>query len=59
MILLSIIIPVYKVEKYIEKCLSSIFSNNIDLSLYEVILVNDGTPDKSMSIVEEIGRAHV
>lgn len=52
MILLSIIIPVYKVEKYIEKCLSSIFSNNIDLSLYEVILVNDGTPDKSMSIVE-------
>lgn len=55
MILLSIIIPVYKVEKYIEKCLNSIFSNNINLSLCEVIVVNDGTPDNSMSIVDAYG----
>lgn len=49
---ISIIIPVYKVEKYIDKCLSSIFSQNIDSSLFEVIIVNDGTPDSSMSIVQ-------
>lgn len=50
---LSIIIPVYKVEKYIRKCLDSIFSQNVPLSDYEVIIVNDGTPDKSMAIVNE------
>lgn len=46
---LSIIIPVYNVEKYIEKCLISIWkqlSNDL-----EVIIVNDGTPDNSMNIV--------
>lgn len=48
---LSIIIPVYKVEKFIEKCLKSIFEQDIDLDNYEVIVVNDGTPDKSMDIV--------
>ena len=48
---LSIIIPVYKVEQYIGMCLDSIFSQNVDLSLFEVIIVNDGTPDKSMDIV--------
>lgn len=51
MIYLSIIIPVYKVEEYIEKCLSSIFATNISLDLFEVIIVNDGTPDGSMNIV--------
>ena len=49
---LSIIIPVYNVEKYIGKCLSSIYMQNIDSSLFEVVVVNDGTPDDSMSIVQ-------
>jgi len=47
--LLSIIIPVYKVEKYIEACLQSILNqipNNV-----EIIIVNDGTPDNSISII--------
>lgn len=48
-ILLSIVIPIYKVEQYIEKCLGSIY-NQIDDFPIEVILVNDGTPDKSMEI---------
>ena len=51
--LLSIIVPIYKVEKYLRKCLNSIFSQDVDISLYEVILVNDGTPDNSMNIVSE------
>lgn len=50
---LSIIIPVYNVEKYIRKCLDSIFSQDVDNSLYEVIVVNDGTPDNSVSIIHE------
>lgn len=53
MIPLSIIIPIYNVEEYIKKCLDSIFLNNIDLGLFEVIIVNDGTPDRSMEVVSE------
>lgn len=48
---ISIIIPVYNVEKYIEKCLDSIFSQELKDDV-EVIVVNDGTPDGSMDIVK-------
>lgn len=50
---ISIIIPVYNVEEYIDKCLRSIFNQNLGKELFEVIVVNDGTPDKSMDIVKE------
>jgi glycosyltransferase involved in cell wall biosynthesis len=56
--LLSLIIPVYNTEKYIRKCLDSIFNQEIDESLLEVIVVNDGTPDGSMAIVGEFLAAH-
>ena len=46
----SIIIPVYNVEKYIKKCLDSVF--NQSYKDYEVIVVNDGTKDNSMQIVK-------
>ena len=46
----SIIIPVYDVEKYIKKCLDSVF--NQTYNNYEVIVVNDGTKDNSMEIVK-------
>ena len=58
MILFSIIIPVYKVEDCIRKSLESIFSQDIDESIYEVVIVNDGTPDNSMQIVEEFHQKH-
>lgn len=50
---LSIIIPVYKVEKYIWGTLQSIYCQQYDENLFEVIVVNDGTPDNSMPIVAE------
>ena len=53
MIVLSIIIPVYCVEKYIGGCLESIFSQYSYLEKLEVVIVDDGTPDKSMIIVDE------
>jgi len=49
--LLSIIIPVYKVEKYISRCLDSIL--NQTFQDFEVILVNDSSPDDSIRIAEE------
>ena len=51
--LISLIIPVYNVEFFLEKCLNSIFSQEIDELLYEVIIVNDGSTDKSLSICEK------
>lgn len=50
---LSIIIPVYNVEKYIKRCLDSVFDQKVSKSEYEVIVVNDGTQDGSMSIVKQ------
>ncbi len=52
---LSIIIPVYNVEKYLEKCLNSICELNIS---NEIIIVNDGSTDKSLKIAEEFKRNH-
>ena len=46
----SIIVPVYNVEKYIEKCLSSLIGQ-IKFDEYEVIVVNDGSKDGSEEIV--------
>lgn len=51
---LSIIIPVYNVEKYIEKCLFSCLNQDIPFDDYEIIVVNDGSPDNSLSIVERV-----
>lgn len=51
MLRLSIIIPFYNVEKYIAECLDSVFDQDIPLEEYEVICVNDGSPDHSREIV--------
>lgn len=52
MIKLSIIIPVYNVEKYVAQCLDScINQTGVSHNNYEIIVVNDGTPDNSMEIV--------
>lgn len=50
---LSIIIPVYKTEQYLHRCLSSILDQDVDKSLYEVLVVNDGSPDNSQAIIDE------
>lgn len=52
--LLSVVVPVYKVEKYINKCLDSLILDNPQLmSLLEVVVVNDGTPDNSAEMSRE------
>lgn len=48
---ISIIIPVYGVEQYIRQCLESVI--NQTYKKLEIIVVNDGTKDNSMKIVEE------
>lgn len=51
MIRLSIIIPFYNVEEYIAQCLDSVVNQDIPLSDYEIICVNDASPDHSRDIV--------
>ena len=49
--LISVIIPIYKVEKYLKKCIDSVI--NQTYKNLEIILVNDGSPDKCKEICEE------
>lgn len=54
---LSIIIPVYNVEPYIARCLQSCLHQQfVTAGEYELVIVNDGTQDNSMAIVEEMTR---
>jgi len=56
--LISLVIPFYNVEKYIAQCLESIYNQDIDEHLYEVILVNDASPDNSKEIVLDFQKKH-
>lgn len=51
MVKFSIIVPVYNVEKYIGDCLDSILNQTYDN--FEVIVVNDGSPDNSQDIIDK------
>ena len=55
---LSIIVPVYNVEKYIRPCIESIFRQDLDENIFEVIIVNDGTKDRSMEMISDIINKH-
>ena len=48
----SVIIPVYNVEQYIERCARSLFEQTLDD--IEYIFVNDCTPDKSMEVLARV-----
>lgn len=52
--ILSIIVPVYNVEDYLEKCLDSLFRQDIDTAQYEVVAVNDGSTDNSLQELERL-----
>jgi glycosyltransferase involved in cell wall biosynthesis len=55
---LSIIVPVYNVENYIRDCLNSIFRQNLKDDDFEVIIINDGTEDNSMTVISDIISPH-
>lgn len=54
--LISVIVPVYKVEKYLARCIDSIVKQSF--KDFELILVDDGSPDKCPSICDEYAKKH-
>jgi len=58
MIRLSFIVPFYGVEKYIEECIRSLYNQDIPMEEYEVICVDDCSPDGSRAIVERLQKEY-
>lgn len=55
---LSIIVPIYKVEEYLSKCVDSLLNQDLSSEEYEIILIDDGSPDHCGQICEEYAVAH-
>ena len=53
---ISVVVPVYKVEDYLLRCLDSIFAQSY--TDFELILVDDGSPDKCPAMCDEIAAKH-
>ena len=49
---ISFIVPVYNVERYVERCIRSIMAQNYDN--IEIIIIDDGSPDNSPAIVDRL-----
>lgn len=50
---ISIIVPAYNAEKYLERCLDSLVNQDLPTGEYEVIVINDGSTDRTEAILHE------
>ncbi len=55
---ISIIVPVYNVEKYLTQCLDSLLDQGLSAEEYEIICINDGSKDCSLKILQEYESKH-
>lgn len=55
---LSFIIPVYNAEEYIVSCIASIYDQNIPLSEFEIVAVDDGSQDSSLEAMHKIVQSY-
>ena len=53
---ISLILPVYNVEQYVERCLLSCINQDVSSNDYEIIVINDGTKDNSLEIIQRIAK---
>ena len=56
---ISVIIPVYNVEKYLEETIESVVNQTIGFDNIQMILVNDGSPDNSEEICLKYKENHI
>lgn len=55
--MITFIVPVYNVEQYLVKCVQSLISQSCDD--FEILLINDGSTDRSIEVCEELASQHV
>lgn len=55
---LSFIVPIYGVEQYLQKCVDSLLAQDLASSEYEIILVDDGSPDTCPQICDDYAADH-
>ena len=56
--LFSIIIPMYKVADHVTRCIESLQNQDIDKNQYEIICINDGSPDNCQEVVENLQKKY-
>lgn len=54
MLKLSVIVPMYNVASYLDQCIKSIYQQDFPETEFELILVNDGSPDNSLEIAQKL-----
>jgi glycosyltransferase involved in cell wall biosynthesis len=57
-IVLTFVVPCYNVEKYIQRCLDSIFACGLEEDCFEVLCVNDCSPDNTFDILKSNQKCH-
>lgn len=55
---LSVVVPIYNVERYIRKCVDSLLQQDLSCDAYEIILVDDGSPDHCGEICDEYANSY-
>lgn len=55
---LSIVVPVYNVERWLGRCLESLYRQGLDEEEFEVVVVNDGSTDNSVSLAQDFASRH-
>lgn len=58
MIKLSIIIPMFNVAQYLRKCVLSAFNQGLSTDEFEIIMVDDESPDNSLDIAKDMSKTH-
>ena len=56
--ILSVVIPVYNAEKYLSNCFDSLFDQGLSQEEFEIICVNDGSKDNSISVLNEYAKKY-
>lgn len=51
---ISVVIPIYNVEKYVRRCLESVIAQECSFFNIECLIIDDCSPDSSMSIIQDI-----